>query len=96
MESSITSMVTAYFPAVVGVPDNTPLLLTELPGGNPVPTHRYGVRPPAAASVCEYAEPTFPDATEAVVMATGGALPMAWLDAAGHSMSEPGNSDHSS
>ena len=91
MESSTTSIVTTYVPAVIGVPDRTPLLLTQRPGGNPVPTHMYGVRPPVAYSVSEYATLTFPDASDPGAINMGGALPMAWADAAGQSASEPGN-----
>ena len=91
MESSTTSIVTTYARAVIGVPDRTPLLLNERPGGNPVPTHIYGVRPPVADSVCEYATPTFPDGSDPAAINMGGAVPMAWADAAGQSVSEPGN-----
>src|ERR1700751_3188528 len=94
IESSTASIVTAYVPALVGAPDKTPPLLTERPGGSPLPTQIDGGKAPAAASVREYAAPTFPDASELVVMAAGRAIPMAWLDAAGHSESLPGNLAH--
>jgi hypothetical protein len=39
--------------------------------------------------VCEYGTPILPDGRDAVAMLKSAALPSKWLDAAGHSVSEP-------
>ena len=60
-------------PAVVGVPEITPLELSDRPGGN-VPeamVQVYGAVPPVADSVCEYAKPTLPFCKVFVVIARG-------------------------
>ena len=48
-------------PAAVGVPDSAPDDPRLSPGGSVPETnaHAYGVFPPAAASVCEYAVPVY-------------------------------------
>ena len=60
---SVTSIVNDVAPAVVGVPDITPVLpASDNPPGNafPILLHVYGGVPPDAASVVEYAVPTVP------------------------------------
>jgi hypothetical protein len=62
-------------PALVGVPLIVPPLLKLRPPGNApeVTVHEYGVAPPVAASANEYAVPTIPFGTEAVVIVSVGA-----------------------
>ena len=79
MWSSVTAAasvtVTSKFevPAVVGVPEMTPALLIASPAGSdPVDSDQlYGVVPPVAARVVEYAVPTVPPGSVVVEMASG-------------------------
>jgi hypothetical protein len=60
-------------PAVVGVPEIVPAVDSASPPGNApeLRLHVYGVVPPLAPSVVEYATPTCPFANEVVVIASG-------------------------
>src|SRR4051812_40176222 len=54
--------VTLDVPAVVGVPEMTPLdALSDRPAGSPVAVQVYGAVPPEALSVNDTAVPTVPD-----------------------------------
>jgi hypothetical protein len=68
-EESVTCTVKLDRPARVGVPLIVPLLLRLRPAGNEpdVTVHEYGVVPPEAARVDEYAVPTVPLGSEDVV-----------------------------
>ena len=84
---SATVMVKVLVPAFAGVPDKTPAVLKLIPvlqeplqdGSVQV----YGAVPPVAANVVEYAVPTTPDGSEAVVIASAAAP--ADCDASGYS-----------
>jgi len=69
---SLTVTLNEELPAVVGVPPITPVeAFRDKPAGSePLATVQlpYGGVPPAAASVCEYATPTSPLGSEAVVI----------------------------
>jgi len=69
-------------PALVGVPLIVPPLLKVRPAGNApeVTVHEYGVVPPVAARVNEYAVPTIPFGTEAVVIVSVGALALMLME----------------
>ena len=70
---SVTLTVKPKAPATVGVPEIVPADDSVRPPGKaPELTFQlYGVVPPLAARVVEYAVPTFPEETEAVLMCTG-------------------------
>jgi hypothetical protein len=72
---SRTSAVKTEVPVVVGVPETTPLLVRVKPVGSaPDATlHVYGVFPPAALRVTEYAVSSFPAASEVVVISSTAA-----------------------
>jgi len=74
---SVTCTVKEDVPAVMGVPLSTPAELKLRPGGG-VPTviaqFVYGVAPPLAANVCEYAVPTEPCGNGEAVLITRAAL----------------------
>lgn len=74
-EESVTCTVKLDGPALVGVPLIVPPLLKLRPAGNApeVTVQEYGVVPPVAARVNEYAVPTIPFGTEAVVIVSGNA-----------------------
>jgi len=61
-------------PAAVAVPLITPLGDSVRPSGNPPEArdHVYGVVPPVAVNVCEYAPPTLPEGRDVVVIESGG------------------------
>jgi hypothetical protein len=68
--ASVTCTVNDTVPAVVGVPEIAPVDATRLsPVGNipAVTLHLYGVVPPLACSVVEYAVPTAPPGSDVVV-----------------------------
>jgi hypothetical protein len=65
---SVTVNITLIAPAVVGVPVIAPAALRLKPSGSVVEDHEYGVVPPIAARVCEYATPTWPFGKLAVVI----------------------------
>jgi hypothetical protein len=70
---SVTLIVKLKVPAVVGVPEIVPVADRVSPAGR-APELRlqlYGMVPPLAASVVEYAVPTCPAGTELVVICTG-------------------------
>jgi hypothetical protein len=68
---SVTVTVTLLELAVVGVPVIWPVVKLMANGeGNPVADHLYGVVPPVAATVEEYAAPAMPVGRDVVVMAT--------------------------
>jgi hypothetical protein len=60
---SVTVTVKAYVPAVVGVPEISPLVLKNRPAGKlpPVTKNWYGAVPPKAVKVALYAVETVPD-----------------------------------
>ena len=71
---SLTEMVTEKLPACVGVPEISPVPPASInPAGSEpdVIDHVYGVVPPLAPSVPEYAVPTCPLGKVAVVIVTG-------------------------
>ena len=72
--ASVTCTVNDAVPAVVGVPEITPVDATRLnPAGN-VPAltlQLYGVVPPLACSVVEYAVPAVPPGSDVVVTVGG-------------------------
>lgn len=70
---SVTCTVNDDVPATVGVPEIAPLpeRLRPVFSVPDVIDHLYGVVPPVAPSVAPYAVPTFPDASEAVVIESG-------------------------
>ena len=75
---SVTFTVKLYVPACVGVPEISPLeAVRAKPGGRrpELMVQLYGVTPPVAASVEEYAVPTLPVGIEVLVICTfvGGA-----------------------
>ena len=67
---SVTCTVKLKLPAVVGVPEMVPAVLSVRPPGRDpelVPTENvYVPTPPDAASACEYGEPTVPEGSEEV------------------------------
>ena len=69
---------TVKLPAAVGLPDSTPFVLIDMPGGNPAADQTYGELPPLIARGVEgYATPTSPigiDGAESV--RTGIVLPI--------------------
>jgi hypothetical protein len=69
---SVTFIVKAKVPAAFGVPEIVPVEdMVRPPGNAPELTLQlYGVVPPLAASVVEYAIPTCPEGTETVVICT--------------------------
>jgi hypothetical protein len=70
-ESVTVTMTDDEVPAVVGVPVMAPVDESMLrPAGNPVADQVYGVVPPVAATVAEYAVPTVPPGSVVVVMAS--------------------------
>jgi hypothetical protein len=71
---SVTRTVKDTVPDAVGVPLITPPLLTLNPAGKDPPEsdQLYGVLPPVAAKVAEYALLTVPPGRDVVVIATGG------------------------
>ncbi len=70
---SVTFTVKLNEPDAVGVPEIVPPVESVTPPGNaPELTFQvYGVVPPLAASVVEYAVPTWPEGTELVEIVTG-------------------------
>jgi hypothetical protein len=70
LEESVTCTVKLDWPALVGVPLIFPFVLKLRPAGNvpDVTVHEYGVVPPEAVSVVEYAVPSIPFGNEAVVI----------------------------
>jgi hypothetical protein len=74
-EESFAWTVNVNVPAPVGVPEIVPLVESVRPPGNEpeLTLQLYGVVPPVAASVAEYAVPTCPPARELVVICTGTA-----------------------
>ena len=70
---SVTFIVKLKVPAVVGVPEIVPVADRVRPPGKApeLMLQLYGVVPPVAASVVEYAVPTCPEETELVVTCTG-------------------------
>jgi hypothetical protein len=72
-EESVTCTVKLDWPELVGVPLIVPPTLKLRPAGN-VPeatVHAYGVVPPEAVSVVEYAVPTVPPGKEPEVIVSG-------------------------
>ena len=71
--ASVTVTVKDAVPAVVGVPLMTPDGERARPaGGEPTDmAHEYGIVPPVAASVCEYATPTVPPGNDSEETARG-------------------------
>jgi hypothetical protein len=67
---SVTFAVKLYAPAVVGVPEITPLPASNTPGGSdPLGIdHAYGAVPPVAARVWLYGAPAIPAGNEDVVI----------------------------
>jgi hypothetical protein len=66
--------VKAYVPGVVGVPATAPVVLERARPGGRLPAasdQAYGVLPPDAATVCEYACPTVPPGRLVVVIWSG-------------------------
>ena len=70
----VTRIVKTKTPAAVAVPLITPLGDSVRPSGNPPEArdHVYGVVPPVAVNVCEYAPPTLPEGRDVVVIESGG------------------------
>jgi hypothetical protein len=70
---SVTLAVKLNEPEAVGVPEIVPFVaMFNPPGRTPeLMLQVYGVVPPVAASVVEYAVPTCPEGTEVVVICTG-------------------------
>ena len=81
-EESVACTVKLDWPALVGVPLIVPALLKLRPAGNAPDAivQEYGIVPPVAVSVNEYAFPTMPFGTEAVVIVSGGALAFMVMD----------------
>jgi hypothetical protein len=83
---SVTRTVKFDVPYAVGVPLITPPELKESPAGNEpaLSDHEYGVTPPEAASVWEYATPTVPPGRlEVVTLRSGGiTIESAWSSVA--------------
>jgi len=73
VELSVTLAVKEYVPAVAGVPWITPVLPRLRPPGKvpPLTLQVYGVLPPVAVSVAEYAVPTVPAVKLEVVICNG-------------------------
>ena len=72
---SVTVTTTVLAPEAVGDPDMAPVEASSVkPAGRPVADQVYGLVPPFAASVAEYAEPTTPPDREVVVMDSAGAI----------------------
>lgn len=71
-DESATCTVKLNWPALVGVPLIVPPVLKLRPVGNEpdANVHEYGVAPPVAASVDEYAVPTVPLGKTAVLIAS--------------------------
>lgn len=72
---SLTLIVKLKFPAVVGIPEIVPVVDRVRPTGK-VPElmlQLYGMVPPVAANVVEYAVPTCPDGTDVVVICSDAA-----------------------
>ncbi len=69
--ASTTVTVTVEVPAVVGVPEMTPVpALIVRPAGSPVADQLYGGVPPTALTVAEYAVAAVPAGSDAVVIAS--------------------------
>ena len=70
---SVTFAVKLNEPEAVGVPEIVPAVDRVKPPGNApeLIVQVYGLVPPEAASNVEYAVPTLPEGTEAVVICTG-------------------------
>jgi hypothetical protein len=85
LSASVTFTVKLELPAVVGVPDITPVLeFSDNPAGN-VPLlmlHVYGVTPPVAASVVVYATLTIPFGSVVVVIISVDGILIVILSAA--------------
>ena len=83
--ASVTCTVNDMVPAVVGVPEITPVAATRLNPAGSVPAltlQLYGVVPPLACSVAEYAVPAVPPGKDVVVTVGGcGAAATAMLSA---------------
>ncbi len=72
---SVTVAAKLEGPALVGLPEITPVLALRVNPAGRLPElmlQVYGASPPAAASVCEYAVLTLPPGRVAVVMASAG------------------------
>jgi hypothetical protein len=72
-DESVTSTVKAEEPAVVGVPEMVPARLKVRPAGKAPDemVQAYGVSPPVAAKVDEYAVPLVPFGSDEVVIESG-------------------------
>jgi len=73
---SVTFTMKLLGPALAGVPEIVPPVDRLKPAGS-VPTdtvHVYGGDPPEAASACEYAFPTMPAGSDAVVIVRAGLI----------------------
>lgn len=70
---SVTLAVNEKEPEAVGVPETAPVAANVKPAGKEPEAifQLYGVVPPPAASVVEYAVPTCPAGIEVVVICTG-------------------------
>jgi hypothetical protein len=70
----VTRIVKAKTPGAVGVPLIMPPEDSARPSGNAPEArdHVYGVVPPVAVNVCEYAPPTLPEGRDVVVIESGG------------------------
>ncbi len=70
----MTRIVKTKTPAAVAVPLITPLEDSARPSGNApeVRDHVYGVVPPVAVNICEYAAPRLPEGRDVVVIESGG------------------------
>ena len=73
--ASVTRAVIRHVPAAVGVPAIV-APLSDSPGGSVPLIVQLRDVPPVAASVCEYAAPTVPDGSDAVVIATAAVTTM--------------------
>ena len=72
---SVTVMTTVATAGAVGDPEMAPVEASNFsPAGRPVADQVYGLVPPFAANVAEYAEPTMPPDSEVVVMDSGGVI----------------------
>jgi hypothetical protein len=70
---SVTVAVKFAVPAAVGVPEIVPTFRLKPAGREPLLTvHVYPPVPPLAVSACEYAAPTVPPGSDAVVTVSGG------------------------
>jgi len=78
VESVTLNVSAAPFAAAVGVPLSRPVdeFNVKPPGSVPeVSDHVYGMVPPLAANVCEYAVPTWPlDSDNVVIVSVAGAI----------------------